>query len=395
MMFLKNFLEKVEPYLLSENHIVRKSVVQLLKDTTLPTEETLFTALKAIDREGDVDPSESILPHVDFLPMSEKGFVEILNRVKALPKTDQRILFYMRFIRKAETELLAEYKDRVSSFFGEEELAEIVKMPCRSRDELMQEFDEVVEALEKDWFNQSYYNYGKRVIKELVNKGGLDVKEIEKGITECVDEKGFLAYRGILLMYMAGEMQIETLVPRMVDLFRNEEEGDVALNELADVLIRIGTPEVVEEVEKVALIESTFYFSIKVLESIKTKEAEEALLRLFNKAADLTQKTLLAEALSQHLSVESIPLVERLIEEGYDEMMLSLEESLYTNCIINNIEHPKLGEWKDHLVAERQHQQSLGPIPPFKQPVVNDEKVGRNDPCPCGSGKKYKKCCLN
>jgi len=24
-----------------------------------------------------------------------------------------------------------------------------------------------------------------------------------------------------------------------------------------------------------------------------------------------------------------------------------------------------------------------------------DQKVGRNDPCPCGSGKKYKQCCLN
>jgi hypothetical protein len=23
-----------------------------------------------------------------------------------------------------------------------------------------------------------------------------------------------------------------------------------------------------------------------------------------------------------------------------------------------------------------------------------NEKVGRNDPCPCGSGKKYKQCCL-
>ncbi|MBU5428438.1 SEC-C domain-containing protein [Tissierella pigra] len=22
------------------------------------------------------------------------------------------------------------------------------------------------------------------------------------------------------------------------------------------------------------------------------------------------------------------------------------------------------------------------------------QKIGRNDPCPCGSGKKYKKCCL-
>ncbi|HET6383979.1 MAG TPA: SEC-C metal-binding domain-containing protein [Armatimonadota bacterium] len=31
---------------------------------------------------------------------------------------------------------------------------------------------------------------------------------------------------------------------------------------------------------------------------------------------------------------------------------------------------------------------------PISAPVVNAEKVGRNDPCPCGSGKKYKKCCL-
>jgi uncharacterized protein YecA (UPF0149 family) len=28
------------------------------------------------------------------------------------------------------------------------------------------------------------------------------------------------------------------------------------------------------------------------------------------------------------------------------------------------------------------------------QPIVSKEKVGRNAPCPCGSGKKYKKCCL-
>jgi len=28
------------------------------------------------------------------------------------------------------------------------------------------------------------------------------------------------------------------------------------------------------------------------------------------------------------------------------------------------------------------------------EPLVKREKVGRNDPCPCGSGKKYKKCCL-
>ncbi len=32
---------------------------------------------------------------------------------------------------------------------------------------------------------------------------------------------------------------------------------------------------------------------------------------------------------------------------------------------------------------------------PKAQPVVSRETaVGRNDPCPCGSGKKFKKCCL-
>lgn len=28
-----------------------------------------------------------------------------------------------------------------------------------------------------------------------------------------------------------------------------------------------------------------------------------------------------------------------------------------------------------------------------QEPVRVGEKIGRNDPCPCGSGKKYKKCC--
>ncbi|MDY3365198.1 MAG: SEC-C metal-binding domain-containing protein [Prevotella sp.] len=27
------------------------------------------------------------------------------------------------------------------------------------------------------------------------------------------------------------------------------------------------------------------------------------------------------------------------------------------------------------------------------EPYITAEKIGRNEPCPCGSGKKYKKCC--
>jgi preprotein translocase subunit SecA len=29
----------------------------------------------------------------------------------------------------------------------------------------------------------------------------------------------------------------------------------------------------------------------------------------------------------------------------------------------------------------------------LKQPVKVEKKIARNEPCPCGSGKKYKQCC--
>ena len=55
-------------------------------------------------------------------------------------------------------------------------------------------------------------------------------------------------------------------------------------------------------------------------------------------------------------------------------------------------------------IAKSKHEDPLTHIPdgheeieiphePLK-PIVKDEpKVGRNEPCPCGSGLKYKKCC--
>lgn len=39
--------------------------------------------------------------------------------------------------------------------------------------------------------------------------------------------------------------------------------------------------------------------------------------------------------------------------------------------------------------------QSPDQLPQQRQAVANPQKVGRNDPCPCGSGKKFKKCHIN
>lgn len=50
-----------------------------------------------------------------------------------------------------------------------------------------------------------------------------------------------------------------------------------------------------------------------------------------------------------------------------------------------------LPQWDDILTAQRKRE--LMKASRERNTVVKKEKIGRNDPCPCGSGKKYKKCC--
>lgn len=45
----------------------------------------------------------------------------------------------------------------------------------------------------------------------------------------------------------------------------------------------------------------------------------------------------------------------------------------------------------DNIIDPAKQQQMLYDWRQSK--IVRSEKIGRNDPCPCGSGKKYKKCC--
>ena len=44
----------------------------------------------------------------------------------------------------------------------------------------------------------------------------------------------------------------------------------------------------------------------------------------------------------------------------------------------------------DHLMGKTIHDRENKP-----KPIVMKKSVGRNEPCHCGSGKKYKKCCIN
>ena len=79
-------------------------------------------------------------------------------------------------------------------------------------------------------------------------------------------------------------------------------------------------------------------------------------------------------------------------EEGY-EMFVAMNNAIREETVrrIMTVQIQPTQEVKRVKVAKETN--TSGESTVKKQPVRNTSKVGPNDPCPCGSGKKYKKCC--
>ena len=67
-------------------------------------------------------------------------------------------------------------------------------------------------------------------------------------------------------------------------------------------------------------------------------------------------------------------------------------ELLYKNMVAANAEWLyNLEQWNDIFSEEKRKE--LYKEQKRSTTVVKEKKIGRNEPCPCGSGKKYKHCC--
>jgi preprotein translocase subunit SecA len=83
------------------------------------------------------------------------------------------------------------------------------------------------------------------------------------------------------------------------------------------------------------------------------------------------------------------------IEEMEEDTVVSLKfdkERLYKNMVDAKADWLyELPQWDQIFTAEKKKELYLEQKK--SGTIVKGPKIGRNDPCPCGSGKKYKKCC--
>lgn len=133
--------------------------------------------------------------------------------------------------------------------------------------------------------------------------------------------------------------------------------------------------------------EKAMYQKLLVEPEKYAKGTVKALAELFQ--VDMMTMTGFLDGINDSL-VEKNPI--ETMEEETEVNLVFDKELLYKNMVAAQADWLyNLEEWND--IFDEATKKQLYKEQKISTTVVKDAKVYPNDPCPCGSGKKYKKCC--
>lgn len=249
-----------------------------------------------------------------------------------------------------------------------------------------------------DWLDYSVYQFDQTDVAELIELV-LD-EELAQADSDSND-----VWVPLHAWRILGQLQAIQAITPLVSHFEQFEPDDWAFEDLPIVLAMIGEPAMPELVE---------YFNNK-------KYAEDARAMAMNALAEMVKITpALRDTVLKHfcdymlnpdLSAMEFNglLVSVLLDLEAAEHIALIRQLFAKDCVALHI----IGDIEDveiefGLRTERDTPRpnylldSLGLGNLFDKELISENasyiretpKVGRNEPCPCGSGKKFKKCCL-
>jgi len=178
------------------------------------------------------------------------------------------------------------------------------------------------------------------------------------------------ALKSLVILVAQGIKTRDEIMAYFASLFRGKLERDnsIVLSSLTEHSFQIYPEEVIKDIElayREELIDP-FYIEWPEIKQQLTNKKEDVLAELGNNRSFRLIDDTIAEL--EHWAC---------FNENYDDLDTTDEEELFS--FANELDFDD----------EPEHEISA----PQQEPYRNTNKVGRNDPCPCGSGKKYKKCC--
>ena len=410
--------------LLHPEQMVRDAALHYFSQSFSPDPAVMPLARQAIETHGWQNAFLFSSGLAD-LAQSEETLLWLIDQLNRLgrPKAHEdaeRCDCLSSMIAGADTSLLMKHEQRLLGLEGlynehRTAIAERLRLMAIDTDSLWQELEQFCEdGKDKQYIKDVNLDQAFR-LAEAVARDESSARRVLDILAQTQEsyENNPMGWMDPLAARIAGEMRLEAAVPLLVKKLA-EDGGDLMNEACARAFVKIGSEAVVEAIAT-AFPQAPWHFKLyssSSLGDIHCQPAAPAALGLLarEESADIRANLILAVLSS--FDSEGIAPARELTQRGNREV----RRSLVAASILMGQTFPELERWteeqrkQDETMRRRMEDWAVTPPPPkpkamasslddlLKAPpqplAAGKKKAGRNDPCPCGSGKKYKKCCM-
>jgi hypothetical protein len=398
---------KVKELLMHEDPEVRDEAVFYLEkhfDRTLATADDLWAS---IDRYG-ANQTDRI---IRALPFFHQTHASVCRLVEFL-KDDRQFEKYIELVPslgvgciKANHDL---FLNNAKLYARLNQTVQFIRDLYSIRPDLLwKELRQCALELPSEW-DPDAFDECMTMARVIVDRGG----EMWKEAVDILTQERKDSWEELFAIHVAGGLKRTEVIPALLP--RLDLYDDFQAEAIPNALVAMADPVVVRAIAEFhGNVNEDFRFcAAEVLARYPVPESQQLLLSWAKNPSGSEPGRLVADLcyfVRRQLpdEPEVIDFLKANIEQShvYFAPMEYGEDGLVLLGKMTGVQFPEVAQWEHDRNSRRTRrvQQMMNSRADWEEsypnefdehPITHGPKVGRNEPCPCGSGKKHKKCCL-
>ncbi len=417
--------EQVKQGILHDDPLVRFAALDYFAEAFSRDASVMPVVIEALERFGRTNAFLFAHPIVGLAqtPETIAWAITELQRTADTSEASRELKGHLaKLLCKADPELILPHETEILDALGfkpelRQGFSRRLHVHAMDDEACWRELEAICEAgKSKVYAHEARFSEGQQLAQTLARRGDRYADRMMALLAVKIDdfENNPMRWMEPLMVYMAGEMRHEPAVPLIVG--KLHEDGEVLNEECMYALTKIGSDSVIRSIDEAfSTAEWSFrLFASDVLGHVHSDLAVEVCGELLGAEEDYEIRSYLAVSLAEQFSTEGNELARQVVL-GESGDPFDLKEALLASCTLLGQDFPELAKWRREMSRSRQQSLNWGrrtsqmPLDvqdtsstrrfddvksPSPATVRSQKGPGRNDPCPCGSGKKYKQCCM-
>jgi hypothetical protein len=420
---------QIQSAITHQDRAVRDAALFYFAGAHTPNPAVMPSVRKAVESYG-VQEAFSIYPFLETLALNDRSLPWVLTELsrKDHPNTES-VRDYLDWlwdvVAEADPDLIARHQRQIVENTNiDPEILHTVQERLRLRglpsDELWKELDAACQRLDEGADELEEDDVVYRLTEAIARAPSPDADRVMLRLMSkpAETEAGF-TWSEIAAVRLAGELRLAAAPAALLEKLRRDSER--LAEECARSLIKIGGDQVLAAVRSsFAEGDASFrmYASV-ILEGLRASGTLAACRDLLSAETDPEIRLFLAQAMLGQFDGEATEAVRDVIlESSPSRELVELRKGLVVLCTLTGATFTELPTWRDQHEQDDQlrsqfHEPEFPVVDTYGSAVqatrstkqerrsslpdawFRTQRVGRNELCPCGSGKKFKKCCLN